>query len=91
MTIRRLPSQPAKQEVDLAARTEAFINRGLQVSSEPETPVDREFKPKNVLLTLPGGSNTRIEKLLKARRVRIPRHTWILEAIVEKLDREEGN
>ena len=89
MAIRRLPTQTASTP-DLAARTEAFINRGLQVASEPEKTPTEEAKPKNVLLTIPGKSPTRIEHVLKARRVRIPRHTWILEAIVEKLEREEG-
>lgn len=89
MAIRRLPTQTAPAS-DLAARTEAFINRGLQVATEPEKLQAAEFKPKNVLLTIPGDSHVRIEHLLKGRRVRIPRHTWILEAIVEKLEREEG-
>lgn len=89
MAIRRLPTQTAPA-ADLAARTEAFINRGLQVATDPENLQAFESKPKNVLLTIPGDSHARIEHLLKARRVRIPRHTWILEAIVEKLEREEG-
>lgn len=89
MAIRRLPTQTATTS-DLAARTEAFINRGLQVATDPEQLQAFESKPKNVLLTIPGDSHARIEHLLKARRVRIPRHTWILEAIVEKLEREEG-
>lgn len=89
MAIRRLPTQTAPAS-DLAARTDAFINRGLQVATTSEGLQAFESKPKNVLLTIPGASHARIEHLLKARRVRIPRHTWILEAIVEKLEREEG-
>ena len=88
MTIRRLPSPSGKPQPDLAERTEAFINRGLQAAAEPT--VKNEFKPKNVLLTIPNDSHARIEQLLKARRVRIPRHTWLLEAIEEKLERDEG-
>lgn len=31
-----------------------------------------------------------IDQERKARAVRVPRNTWILEAVVEKLDREKG-
>lgn len=85
--IRKVPVKQASTDAQREAATEAFINKGLQVTDKSTaTP---EAKPKNVLLTIPTQEHSRIETVLKTRRVRIPRHTWILEAIVEKLEREE--
>ncbi len=85
MTIRRAPAAPTT-ETDLDARTDAFINKGLQQAADSEPA--NTAKPKNVLLTIPGGIARNIDAALKHRKVRTPRHTWILEAIVEKLERE---
>jgi hypothetical protein len=86
--IRKLPVKQAQTEAARKAATEAFINKGLQVAEQGTS--EPESKPKNVLLTIPADEHTRIERVLSNRRVRIPRHTWILEAIVDKLEREEG-
>ena len=92
MTVRRAPApQPriAQKPGDLDLRTEAFINKGMQAQKD-DTPRPAEAaKPTKVLLTIPADSHARIEAVLAERRVRIPRHTWLLEAIVEKLEREE--
>jgi hypothetical protein len=32
----------------------------------------------------------RIDAAVAARRIKTPRHTWLLEAVMEKLDREAG-
>ena len=87
MAIRRAPLRTPQSEADREARTAAFINGGLQIAEpEPEPAPTPEkvpyLKPKDGLLTIPGA--------LEARRVRIPRHTWLLEAVLEKLDREQG-
>lgn len=92
MTVRRAPApQPrtAQKPEDLDLRTEAFISKGMQ-AQKGDTPKPVEAaKPTKVLLTIPADSHVRIEAVLAERRVRIPRHTWLLEAIVEKLEREE--
>ena len=85
--IRKVPVKEASTDAQREAGTEAFINRGLQVAGK--STAAPEAKPKNVLLRIPPHAHRRIESILKSRRVRIPRHTWILEAIVEKLEREE--
>lgn len=41
-----------------------------------------------VSLRIPGPLAERLDNVLQDRLIRVPRHTWILEAIVEKLDRE---
>jgi len=40
-------------------------------------------------IRVPAELRDRIDERLAARQVRIPRNTWILEAVVEKLAREE--
>ena len=46
--------------------------------------------PENlaVALRIPGPLAERLTRALEGNMTRMPRHTWILEAIVEKLDRE---
>lgn len=95
MAIRRPPSKAIHSDAEREARTAAFINGGLQIAEPEPAPVPKAepvqyLKPKDVLLTIPGDMHKRLAEALEARRVRIPRHTWLLEAIVDKLDREEG-
>jgi len=33
----------------------------------------------------------RVDEAVEARSLRIPRHTWLLEAVLEKLDREQSD
>lgn len=82
MAIRRLLIQTASAS-DLAARTEAFIKRGMQIATDPEKPRAFESKPNNVLSTMPGNSHARIEYLLEARRGTSRAIRGLLEAIVE--------
>jgi hypothetical protein len=92
VTVRRAPSpqrRTAQKPEDLDLRTEAFINKGMQAQKEDTSKPAEAGKPTKVLLTIPADSHARIEAVLAERRVRIPRHTWLLEAIVEKLEREE--
>ncbi len=92
MTVRRAPSpqsQAISKPEDLNLRTEAFINKGMQAQTGEASRPAETAKATKVLLTIPGDSHSRIEAVLAERRVRIPRHTWLLEAIVEKLEREE--
>lgn len=92
MTVRRAPSPQAQamsRPEDLDSRTEAFINKGMQAQTSEALKPAETAKATKVLLTIPADSHSRIEAVLVERRVRIPRHTWLLEAIVEKLEREE--
>ena len=51
-------------------------------------PARKPRPPAPVLLRVPAAMLARIEKAMKARPVKIPRHTWLLEAVHEKLARE---
>jgi hypothetical protein len=77
------PATPPAPDVDV----EALINKGGTVAAK-EAPKAAKKKIQPVVVRLPSGFNTRVDKAVAARTVRIPRHTWILEAIAEKLERE---
>ena len=62
----------------------AVIDKGGKAAAEEE----KQSKKTAVQLRLSKTMLERIDKALARRPVSIPRHTWFLEAIVEKLDRE---
>jgi hypothetical protein len=45
--------------------------------------------PAPVVLRMPPDVLARIDRAVEARRVKVPRHTWLMEAIMEKLEWEE--
>jgi hypothetical protein len=65
---------------------EDLINRGGSAPSRPEPAESDQVVP--VILRLPASMLKSIDRLVKSRPVRIPRHTWLLEAVYEKLSRE---
>ncbi len=84
MAISPKPKPPqAVQEPRPNVDVNALINKGLAI---------RKDEPKksetSVLLRIPGNLADRIDNATKARPIRTPRHSWILEAILEKLERE---
>jgi hypothetical protein len=83
MTIARKPKPTAPIDVD------ALINKGGTVAGQaPES--QGVAKPSAVVVRIPSDMLDGIELARAARAVRIPRHTWLLEAIAEKLAREQG-
>lgn len=55
---------------------------------EPEPPADGKH---SFTVRIPRATKDEIDELRKLRHpVRIPRHTWVMEAIAEKLRREAG-
>jgi hypothetical protein len=79
--------KPQQKDMATGAPSEtairAFIERGGSVPSE-------EGRTKLVQLRLAPELIARIDTVLRAQRVPSSRHHWLLEAIHEKLDREEG-
>jgi len=68
---------------------DALIRKGGSVAGD--TSLEQADKPTSVILRIPADVIAQIEKAVLARRLKIPRHTWLLEAVMEKLDREETN
>lgn len=82
MAITRKPARPGSPGAPVDV--DDLISRG---GSTPEREAQGgEVVP--VILRLPGAMLRSIDQAVKSRPVRIPRHTWLLEAIHEKLSRE---
>jgi hypothetical protein len=84
-------SAPVKSDVDV----DALINRGGSVAarSHATTGAGRPAKADGddvmlVQLRLSPALVKQIDAAVKGRSVKIPRHTWLLEAVAEKLKRE---
>lgn len=87
MALTAKPSRAAKPTpVD---PVEAFIAKG---GSAPPTAVDVAPKGAQHPLKFPLDSDLfeRLEAARKASVVKLPRNTWILQAIAEKLERDQG-
>ena len=85
MAISRKPKSPAngtRADVDV----DALINKGGSVATAqlPSKAADTA----TVNLRMPAALVERIDDALKAHPIKKPRHTWLLEAVIEKLDRE---
>ena len=81
MPLRRKPSSSPATQVD-ERRIDALIEKGGSVASASD-------KRSLVQLRLPQSVIGRIDAVRKRRTVAPPRHAWMLEAILEKLAREE--
>lgn len=66
---------------------EALINKG----GTPSTDINGKHQDGTVavVLRLPNEMLEQIDASVKARPIRTPRHTWLLEAVHEKLSREQ--
>jgi hypothetical protein len=78
--VQRIPGQVDADQVD------AVIHRGGTPAASLASP-DRAVP---VALRVPQGLLSSVDRLVRSRRIRVPRHSWILEAIQEKVDREVG-
>ena len=87
MAITRKPSS-AKRPSD-GIDVDALINKGgtpaSQVADKPQEGTVA------VILRVPSEMLEQIDVSVKSRPIRTPRHTWLLEAVHEKLSRESGN
>ncbi len=97
MPISRRPKDgsppPAAVDVDaLILKGGSVAGQGAASDREPaRPPATMPAKdPTPVVLRVPTTLLGRIDEALDARAVKIPRHTWLLEAVVEKLERESG-
>jgi hypothetical protein len=85
MAITRKPKAVPGSVVDI----DALIHRGGSIAGS-EAP-QRSDRPAPVVLRIPADVLTQVDTAVQRRPVRIPRHTWIMEAIVEKLEREHAS
>ena len=91
MAITPKPKPKNSLPVDSGVDVDALINRGGSVAGHPSSgrPVKTgEDDVMLVQLRLLPTLVERIDAVVKARLIKIPRHTWLLEAVTEKLKRE---
>lgn len=63
---------------------DSLINKGLH-TTEPQQDTS---EPWDVLLHLTKADKIVIDEMLSQRKIKQPRHTWLLEAVFEKIERE---
>ena len=85
MTITKKPQLTEAKASLPEAEIAALIEKGGSPARQGE-----KTKPQFIQLRLDRELLTSIDTVLHQRKVKIPRHTWILEALYEKLEREEG-
>lgn len=86
MAISRKPKQSsstATKRVDV----DALINKGGSVGGKNG---GQEKGTVPVILRVPEDILEKVDANVQARRIKTPRHTWLLEAVLEKLERESG-
>lgn len=81
--IRRPKAKSTASETQIAA----LIDKGGS-STRDNTVQAPAARNMAVSLRIPVPLAQRLDTFLQSRMIRVPRQTWILEAIVEKLDRE---
>jgi hypothetical protein len=83
MAISRKPKQSsstATKHVDV----DALIKKGGSVAGKN----GEEKSTVPVILRVPEDILEKVDASVQSRRIKTPRHTWLLEAILEKLERE---
>lgn len=92
MALARKPKPNVKiQRANDESAIEALIAKGGSVGNGgAKDKSGAGIKPTNVVLRLPSDMLSRVDEAVETRSVRIPRHTWLLEAVLEKLDREQS-
>jgi hypothetical protein len=87
MAVTRKPQRARQQSP--ALDIDALINKGGSPAADSAAAAGAD-RTVGVVLRLPAAMLERVDASVHGRPVKIPRHTWILEAIHEKLVREEG-
>jgi hypothetical protein len=79
-------STPASEPVEKEDGPSAGVK---PYDKKPATFTAKEAKDEMpVTLRLPPNVLREIDQAVAARKIKIPRHTWLLEAVAEKLDRQ---
>jgi predicted HicB family RNase H-like nuclease len=81
-----IAAKPRKQDTAPAVNIDALISKGGSTAAQDE---DKD-EVLTFTLRLPRDLARRIDVAAKSRKIKPSRHTWILEAIHEKLEGEGG-
>lgn len=86
MSISKKPKTTSSQS---EAKVQALIEKGGSSAHKDKQNKKQQKDVVPISLRLPREFSERIEAVLEKRALKIPRHTWLLEAVIEKLEREE--
>ena len=93
MAITAKPQKPSTPSVDV----EALINKGGSVAAPAaaqddgvKSVVPDSDETKSVLLRVPLDILQTVDAQIKGKRPRVPRHTWILEAMLQRIERDSA-
>ena len=81
-----ISKKPVKAAISQSIDVNTLINKGGSIAG-PQT---GDAVEKQVSLRIPQVMLVDIEKIINERTIRIPRHTWILNAMAEKIEREKN-
>jgi hypothetical protein len=89
MALSAKPTRPT-QKAASPDPVEAFISKGGSVPTTVPAPEERGAKGAQHPLKFPADGDLfeRLERARSASVVKLPRNTWILQAIAEKLERD---
>ncbi len=86
MAISRKP-KPSSSAAAKTVDVDALIRKGGSIAGN-NGGQGKEKDAVPVILRVPEDILERIDSSVQARRIKTPRHTWLLEAVLEKLERE---
>lgn len=87
MAIARKPKANEKQVKE--QNINALINKGGSVAEDGGENEVKQSGGKPILIRIPAEALKRIDEIVSAKRIKTPRHTWLLEAIFEKLEKAD--
>ncbi len=85
MAISRKPKITEKQVKE--QNINALINKGGSIAKE-KADGGNQSGGKPVLIRVPAEALQKIDEIVSAKKIKTPRHTWLLEAVFEKLERD---
>lgn len=90
-----LARKPKMKEASAAAAEQeikTIIEKGGSVAASESNGKKQDGKQKQpVVVHIPAEWLEQIDQIRAGRRIKTPRHTWLLEAIAEKIDREQAS
>ena len=78
MAIARKPTKATEKDIT------ALINKGGSTTTEKEN----KKTEQPIVLRIPSELLEQIDKEVSAKKIKIPRHQWLLQAIIEKLEKD---
>lgn len=87
MAISRKPKQSSSTE-GKGIDVDALIRKGGSIAEKNNGQERQEKSAVPVILRVPEDILEKVDASVQSRRIKTPRHTWLLEAVLEKLERE---